>query len=145
MTGTNEVYNRLKQRLKRAGLKLTNQRESICSIFFSQQGHLRAEEILAQARELDSGISLATVYRTLKLLQDYGFAEAHHFHDGQALFEPVLENDSHHDHLICTKCEKIIEFVDEKIERLQLKIAKQHGFIIKSHKMELYGLCAKCH
>lgn len=125
-------------------LKLTKQRETIASVFFSQNGHKKAEEILSKAREIDARISLATVYRTLKILQDHGLAESHNFLDGQALFEPKLEEDQNHDHLICTRCQKIEEFFDEHIESLQKKIAKERGFKISDHRHELYGLCRDC-
>ena len=134
----------LREKARRSGLKLTKQREVILEVFFSQSGHASAEDILFSARAKDERVSLATVYRTLKLLQEYGLAEAHNFKDGQALFEPCLDKDDHHDHLICTRCGRIVEFVDPKIERLQIKNAKEHGFLITSHKMELYGLCRSC-
>jgi Fur family ferric uptake transcriptional regulator len=138
------AIDRLKERVKRAGLKLTKQRETICEVFFAQQGHRRAEEILQDVRQVDTKVSLATVYRTLKLLQEYGFAEAHNFQDGQALFEPSLDA-HHHDHLICTACGHIIEFVNPQIEKLQTVVASSHGFTVTHHKMELYGLCSSCH
>lgn len=138
-----EAIARLKEKVRRAGLKLTKQRETICEVFFSQEGHRQAEEILSEARSVDAQVSLATVYRTLKLLQDYGFAKAHNFQDDKALFEPSFGAD-HHDHLICTSCNTIVEFVDPQIEELQTKVAKEHGFIVTNHKMELYGLCARC-
>jgi Fur family ferric uptake transcriptional regulator len=137
-----KALEQLKQQVKDAGLKLTKQRETICEVFFAQEGHRRAEEILHDARHRDNKVSLATVYRTLKLLQEYGFAKAHNFQDGQALFEPAL--DAHHDHLICTSCGQIVEFVDPKIEKLQSKVAREHGFRVTHHKMELYGLCSAC-
>ncbi|MCA9506956.1 MAG: transcriptional repressor [Myxococcales bacterium] len=134
----------LRQKLRRSGLKLTTQRESICKTFFAKEGHRTAEEILLESRQFDAKISLATIYRTLKLLQEFGFAKAHNFQDGQALFEPVFDNHEHHDHLICTHCGAIIEFFDEQIEILQSKVARAHDFKITNHKMELYGLCKKC-
>lgn len=141
---SSKAIERLKERVKHAGLKLTKQRETICEVFFSQIGHRRAEEILGDARKLDSKVSLATVYRTLKLLQEYGFAEAHNFQDGQALFEPSLDVHDHHDHLICTSCGHIVEFVNPEIEKLQTMVAAAHGFSVTNHKMELYGLCPEC-
>lgn len=141
---SSKALERLKDRVKDAGLKLTKQRETICEVFFSQEGHRRAEEILGDARKLDNKVSLATVYRTLKLLQEYGFAEAHNFQDGQALFEPSLDTQHHHDHLICTACGRIVEFVNSEIEKLQTMVASAHGFSVTNHKMELYGLCPSC-
>ncbi|HXW52762.1 MAG TPA: Fur family transcriptional regulator [Myxococcota bacterium] len=135
---------RLNERVKCLGLKPTKQRVVICQVFFSQSGHRSAEDILKEARLLDAKVSLATVYRTLKLLQENGLAESHNFQDSQALFEPKLDDDHHHDHLICTSCGHIVEFVDDNIERLQLEVAESQGFLITSHKMELYGLCKDC-
>lgn len=126
------------------GLKLTKQREAICKVFFTQEGHKAAEDILQEARKIDQKVSLATVYRTLKLLQENGLADSHNFQEGQAVFEPRHEDSEHHDHLICTKCSLIIEFVNEEIERLQTKVAQSNGFVISDHKMELYGLCSNC-
>jgi len=134
----------LKDIVRLSGLKLTTQRENICEVFFAQEGHRRADEILNDVRQKDAKVSLATVYRTLKLLQEYGFAKAHNFQDGQAIFEPSLDDHHHHDHLICTSCGRIVEFVDPKIEKLQLSVAQAHGFTVTNHKMELYGLCSLC-
>lgn len=144
MQNKEELLASLKQKVRRSGLKLTLQREAICESFFSKDGHRSAEEILIEARKRDPRVSLATIYRTLKLLQEYGFADAHNFQDGQALFEPVFDAHAHHDHLICTKCGRIVEFMDATIERLQTKIAREHYFTITDHKMELYGLCQSC-
>lgn len=134
----------IKERVRRMGLKLTKQREAICEVFFAQSSHKSAEEILSDARTLDANISLATVYRTLRILQEHGLASSHNFQEGQSLFEPRFD-DEHHDHLICTKCGKIVEFMNVEMERLQLRIAKAHGFSITDHKMEIYGLCDACH
>lgn len=126
------------------GIKITSQRKAICSVFFSADTHQSAEQILKRARDLDRRVSLATVYRTLKLLQQHGLARAHNFGDDQALFEPCFKDIDHHDHLICTDCGFIVEFVDEKIELLQEHIAKAHDFTLTHHRMELYGLCKPC-
>lgn len=130
--------------LKLMGIKLTKQREAICRAFFAQEGHRTAEEILQDARALDAKVSLATVYRTLKILQENGLLLSHNFQDDQALFEPRFD-DEHHDHLICTSCGKIVEFMNLEMEKLQMHIAKSHGFSITDHKMEIYGLCKSCH
>ncbi|MDA0712795.1 MAG: transcriptional repressor [bacterium] len=126
------------------GLKITKQRELIAKEFFAQSGHLKAEEILQYVRKIDVKVSLATVYRTLKLLQACGLARSHNFGEGQASFEPITNTTEHHDHLICTKCGKIVEFYNEKIEQLQNDIAKVHFFSVTFHRMELYGICGDC-
>lgn len=134
----------LKEKLHRLGLKLTKQREAICEAFFAQIGHCSAEQILKDVRVLDPNVSLATVYRTLKLLQESGLAISHNFQDGQALFEPNFLDSEHHDHLICINCGYILEFVDDEIEQLQARVATLHKFTLTYHKMELYGLCPSC-
>jgi Fur family ferric uptake transcriptional regulator len=120
------------------GLKSTRQRALIIDTFFQASGHLSVEELWAQVRERDAKVS---VYRTMKLLSQSGLAHARNFGDGQTRYEEVGE---HHDHLICTQCGAIVEFEDDRIESLQDRVARQHGFLVTSHKMELYGLCAKC-
>lgn len=123
------------------GLKSTRQRTLILETFFSAGGHLSVEELLELVRKSDARISAATVYRTMRLLSDCGLAHARHFGDGQTRYELATD---HHDHLICTDCGKIVEFEEEQIETLQLRIAKEHGFKLTHHKMELYGHCPDC-
>jgi Fur family ferric uptake transcriptional regulator len=96
-------------------------------------------------REVDSRIGQATVYRTMKLLTKCGLAEPRHFGDGHTRYEPIAPDDEeHHDHLICTRCNRIVEFLDSRIEKLQEEVALAHGFSVTDHKMELYGLCPQC-
>lgn len=129
--------------LREHGFKSTRQRDIILKIFFSgAHKHFRIEEILKKCREKDVNISYATVYRTLTMLVEGGFAFQRHFGKGQSLFEPV--SDHHHDHLICTGCGTIVEFENQTIEKLQEGVVKKHGFKLSYHKMELYGLCSKC-
>lgn len=123
------------------GLKSTRQRSLVLSTFFQAGGHLNVEELLARIRAVDPKVSAATVYRTMKLLTESGIAHARQFGDGQTRFEIASD---HHDHLICTGCGAIVEFEDEKIEALQLEVARRHGFTVTDHKMELYGKCAAC-
>lgn len=130
--------------VRSVGLKATRQRQVIAREFLRHKGHLSAEELLKRVRILDEGVSLATVYRTLKLLEESGLARSHRFGDEHALFEPKLDHDSHHDHLICLLCGKIIEFVDLQIEKLQEDVARRHNFLSKWHRLELYGHCSAC-
>jgi Fur family ferric uptake transcriptional regulator len=125
------------------GLKSTRQRSLIIDTFFGLHGHLSVEEVWAHVRRLDARVSVATVYRTMKLLADSGLAHAQNFGDGQTRYEAAVGRD-HHDHLICTRCQQIIEFENDQIERLQEAVARRHGFRVTSHKMELYGLCRAC-
>lgn len=125
------------------GLKSTRQRSLILETFFGLDGHLSVEELLERVRRVDSRVSVATVYRTMKLLAECGLASALNFGDGHTRYE-AMEGRVHHDHLICTSCEQIVEFENDQIERLQDLVAKKHGFKVTSHKMELYGLCRAC-
>ncbi len=133
-----EVLNRY---IAEKGLKSTRQRNLIVESFFAAGGHLNVEQLLARVREQDRKVSAATVYRTMKLLTECGLAQPRHFGDGQTRYETAGD---HHDHLICTDCGLIVEFENDEIERLQLAVAKRHGFQVTNHKMELYGVCSKC-
>jgi Fur family ferric uptake transcriptional regulator len=125
------------------GLKSTRQRTLIVETFFQSGGHQSVEEVWAKVRKTDARVSVATVYRTMKLLAESGLAHARNFGDGQTRYEAALGRE-HHDHLICTNCQKIIEFENDRIEALQDVVARRHGFKVTSHKMELYGLCREC-
>lgn len=125
------------------GLRSTRQRDIILDIFLSTHQHVSVEELYLKIKSSNPGIGQATVYRTLKLLVEAGLAREILLHDGQTRYEHVIAGE-HHDHLVCTGCNTIIEFEDETIENLQKEIAARHGFLIKSHKMEMYGLCANC-
>lgn len=129
--------------ISESGLKNTPQRRLIVEVFFRAGKHLSTEELYEQIKAEDSGIGQATVYRTLKLLCEAGLAKEQHFGESTARYEPI-EDDSHHDHLICTKCGKNIEVVDEEIERRQEELAKNCGFVLTSHRMVMYGLCSDC-
>ncbi len=125
------------------GLKSTRQRSLIIDTFFDMKGHLSVEDLWTKVRALDPKVSVATVYRTMKLLNDCGLAHARNFGDGQTRYEAAIGR-HHHDHLICTRCQTIIEFENDRIEQLQDAVARKHGFTVTSHKMELYGLCRNC-
>jgi Fur family ferric uptake transcriptional regulator len=129
--------------LSRKKLKNTSQRMIILKAFLKQKSHLSTEEFYLQLRKKHPGIGYATVHRTLKLFSECGIASERNFGDGQMRFEVSRDNE-HHDHLVCTDCGRIIEFEDEQIEQIQLDIAQKHGFVIKDHRLELYGLCNDC-
>ncbi|RMH32323.1 MAG: transcriptional repressor [Nitrospirae bacterium] len=131
----------LKQHLAKHNLKLTRQREQILNAFLKME-HVTAEQLYHILSKKDPHIGLATIYRTLKLLCETGMAQERHF-GSQTLFDNVAHK-GHHDHLICTSCGKIVEFQNCQIEQLQEEVAAQNGFTIQTHKLELYGLCAKC-
>lgn len=125
------------------GLRSTKQRDIILDIFLSAHNHLSVEELYLKIRSTHPTIGYATVYRTLKLMTEAGIAREIILHDGQTRYEHQLVGE-HHDHLICTKCNTIIEFENETIEKLQNDIAATHGFMIHSHKLEIYGRCKVC-
>lgn len=125
------------------GLKSTKQREEIINIFLNSQGHRNLSQIYSQVLKINPRIGYATVYRTLKLLTRLGLAAQRKFAGKETCYEPILEG-SHHDHLICLNCGRIIEFEDKAIESLQNRIARHHNFKIYHHRMELYGQCANC-
>ncbi len=129
--------------IERRGLKHSRQREVILETFLAMGGHVPVEALVARVREQDPRVGAATVYRTMKLLADCGLAVQRQFGDGQTRYEPA-RGGGHHDHLICTGCGRIVEFENERIEELQLRVARSHGFEVESHKLEMYGRCAAC-
>jgi len=129
--------------MAKKGLRSTKQRDHIVEAFLAHPDHVSIEELLARVRERDSAIGYATVYRTLKLLTESGVANERKFGDGLTRYE-LADGDAHHDHLICLECQRIIEFEEPEVERLQEEIARKHGFLVRSHKHEMYGVCADC-
>ena len=125
------------------GLRSTRQRDIILDCFLATRQHISVEELYLKIKAAHPGIGSATVYRTLKLFVEAGLAREVLLHDGQTRYEHVMAGE-HHDHLVCTGCNAIIEFENETIEQLQDEIAARHGFMIRSHKLEIYGLCANC-
>jgi Fur family transcriptional regulator, ferric uptake regulator len=132
-----------RQWIKEQGLKATAQREDIAQVFFAAERHISVEELYSDVRQINPRVGYATVYRTLKLLKECGLAAERHFADGQARFEK-LEEERHHDHIICERCGRIVEFNHPQMEQLQAKVAQRFGFIATNHKMEIYGICQEC-
>lgn len=126
------------QRCEAAGLRMTEQRRVIARVLQSSDDHPDVEELYARASAVDPGISIATVYRTVKLFEESGILERLEFGDGRARYEDA-ERD-HHDHLIDLQTGKVIEFVDPEIEALQERIAAKLGYTLRGHKLELYGV-----
>lgn len=120
------------------GLKMTGQRRVVARVLSDSADHPDVEQLYARASELDPNISIATVYRTVKLFEDSGIIERHDFGDGRARYEEA--GDDHHDHLIDMRSGKVIEFVNEAIEQLQERIAAELGYKLVGHRMELYGV-----
>ena len=120
------------------GLRITEQRKIIARVLSESEDHPDVEALHARASSIDSGISIATVYRTLRLFEEAGILERHDFGDGRARYEAATE--MHHDHLIDVETGKVLEFVDDELEALQRKIAERLGFRLVDHRMELYGV-----
>lgn len=127
----------------REQLKMTPQRRHILDVFLEQNGHVTSEELYEKVRSSYKTIGQATVYRTLKLLSGSGIAKEVDFGDGVTRYERQFGED-HHDHLICERCGKNVEVLDETIEKLQEEVAQRHGFTLTRHKMYLYGVCSDC-
>ena len=120
------------------GLRITEQRRVIARVLSEAEDHPDVEALHARAAAIDSGISIATVYRTVRLFEEAGILERHDFGDGRARYEAAPE--AHHDHLINVETGQVIEFVDSELEALQRKIAERLGFRLVDHRMELYGV-----
>ena len=123
------------------GVKLTDQRKIIAQVMSDSSDHPDVDELYKRVSKIDSKISIATVYRTVKLFEEIGILAKHDFKGGKARYEELSEG--HHDHLIDIKTGEIIEFVDEDIEKLQKKIAEKYGYDLVDHKLELYGVKKK--
>ena len=129
------------------GVKLTEQRRIIVKVLseskqtYGESDHPDVDELYNRVSKVDSKISIATVYRTVKILEEAGILVKHDFKAGKARYEQIRE--SHHDHLIDVKTGEIIEFVDEEIEKLQKKVADKYGYKLVDHKLELYGIKKK--
>ena len=120
------------------GLRITEQRKVIARVLSESEDHPDVEALHARAAAIDSGISIATVYRTVRLFEEAGILERHDFGDGRARYEAAA--DEHHDHLIDVETGRVIEFVDDQLESLQRQIAERLGFRLVDHRMELYGV-----
>ena len=129
--------------LHEKGLRRTAARRKILEAVFEGEGHFTAEDLLDRMREHGVRVSRASVYRTLSLLVEGGWVETREFQRGQLMYECMLGH-RHHDHLICTRCGKIVEFENDEIERLQVEAARQHGFVLDSHSLRLFGRCSSC-
>jgi len=137
------VRTRLAAYIAERGLKQSRQRDAITEVFFATPGHVSADELVLRVRSVDKRVSVATVYRTLKLLGESGLAASRDFGEGQTRWESTVGR-AHHDHLVCTRCGNIVEFANDEIERLQATVARRHGFLVESHRLELYGKCGDC-
>ena len=131
----------IEQKCIAKGVKLTEQRKIIAKVMSESNNHPDVDELYKRVLKIDSKISIATVYRTVKLFEEFGILAKHEFKGGKARYEEL--NESHHDHLIDIKSGEIIEFVDQEIEKLQKKVAEKYGYDLVDHKLELYGVKKK--
>ena len=131
----------IEERCKQKGVKLTDQRKLIAQTMSNSHDHPNVDELYKRVSKIDSKISIATVYRTVKLFEEAGILPRHDFKGEKARYEELP--DSHHDHLIDVQSGEIVEFVDEEIEKLQKKVAEKYGYKLVDHKLELYGIKKK--
>ena len=128
--------------LKTSGLKITAPRLRILKLFeTSKVRHLAAEDVYRALMKEGLDIGLATVYRVLTQFEHAGILQRHHFESGKAVFE--LNEGAHHDHLVCMQCGRVEEFYDAEIEKRQVRVAKERGFVIREHSLHLYADCTK--
>ena len=143
----NDKVDTIEQKCLAKGVKLTEQRKIIAKIIseskseYGESDHPDVDELYSRVSKVDPKISIATVYRTVKLFEEAGILTKHDFKGGKARYEAMIE--SHHDHLIDIKTGEIIEFVDDEIEKLQKKVAEKYGYKLVDHKLELYGVKKK--
>jgi len=137
----------IEQKCLSKGVKLTDQRKVIAQVLskskseYGESDHPDVDELYNRVSKIDPKISIATVYRTVKLFEEAGILTKHDFKGGKARYEAIVE--SHHDHLIDIKTGEIIEFVDDEIEKLQKQVAEKYGYTLVDHKLELYGVKKK--
>ena len=127
---------KLLKKCQNRGLKLTSQREVVISILENSEDHPDVDELFRRATIIDKSVSIATVYRTVKLLEDANFIEKHEFGDGKSRYE---ESGEHHEHLIDVETGEVIEFIDNELEELKEKIALNLGYKLVDHRLELFG------
>jgi Fur family transcriptional regulator, ferric uptake regulator len=130
------------QDLRAAGLKATLPRLKVLEVFQnSNKRHLTAEDVYRVLLNEESDVGLATIYRVLDQFEKAGVLARHHFEGGKAIYE--LEEGKHHDHIVCLQCGRVEEFYDEEIEKRQIKVAKERGFVIHEHQLYIYADCTK--
>jgi Fur family ferric uptake transcriptional regulator len=124
-------------------LKYSKQRKIILKIFLKAGKHVSPDELYRIVQKKYPRIGYATIYRTMRLFCECGLSRELKFHDGITRYEPQ-HGYTHHDHLICSRCGRLVEVIDPEIERLQEKLVQKHGFHFETHRMELYGICPRC-
>ena len=138
-----ELLNQFRDILRENGLKHTPQRVAVLEEIIKGRDHRECEDIYEALKQKGNNVSRATVYRTMDILVKNDFARKMELGDGRARYESKVDS-PHHDHLICTSCGEIVEFLDQDIEDIQDKLAKHHDFILQRHIHQLFGICKKC-
>ena len=138
LEGPGSIVDKIEKLCVEKGMRMTEQRRVVARVLSAAHDHPDVEELYHRSHALDPHISIATVYRTVRLFEEAGVIERHDFHGGRSRYEETPE--IHHDHLIDMKTGKVVEFVDEEIEALQNAIAKRLGYKLVAHRLELYGV-----
>ena len=138
-----ELMDQFRRHMRDHNLPVTQQREAIAAVLFHSNEHLSVEDIEGVLRSRGVHVGKATVYRTLDLLDRAGLVVEHDFGEGFKRYEPQGAT-SHHEHLVCVECGKVVEFTSERIERMKALIAEEHGFRHNHHRLEIYGVCRDC-
>jgi Fur family ferric uptake transcriptional regulator len=136
-------FDRFRSYLRNHNLRMTPERQSVLEVILSREGHFDADELLRFIRRRNKRVSRATLYRTLDHLREAGLVKMHRFGRGHALFEHTYGR-QHHDHMVCDACGRVIEFVNEEIERLQEEMCRKHRFHSTNHVMQIFGICWEC-
>ena len=133
----------LHDRMAARGLKSTPQRDELAAWIFKVHEHFTVDDVISSFRQMGKKVSAATVYRLVQMMLELGLLIEHDFGKGHKFYEHTPGH-PHHDHIICNNCGKIIEFADESLEQLKLKIAQSYGFIMESHSLHIFGKCSEC-
>ena len=139
----NKLLNDFKDVMRKEGLKINPQRIAVLEEIVKGEGHLESEDVYMAIKVRNTHVSRATVYRTLDILVQHVFARKLNLGDGRARYERKIDS-PHHDHMICNDCGKIIEFVNDEIEKIQEEITKQQQFKLQQHIHQLFGICKEC-
>jgi Fur family ferric uptake transcriptional regulator len=144
--GTGEgaaLLERFRRYLRDHRQPVTRQRDRVATIVLTSDEHLSAEQVRRRLAEQGERVGLATIYRTLELLERSGLAQGHDFGQGFRRYEP-MPTEAHHEHLICVRCGRVVEFAHERLERMLPIIADEYGFQPERHRVEIYGVCREC-
>jgi Fur family ferric uptake transcriptional regulator len=141
--GAAQLLESFRRYLREHNLPVTAQREQVADVIFGSPGHLSADDIERTLRARGANVGKATVYRTLDLLSQSGMVSTRDFGEGFKRYERAPGR-SHHEHLICIRCNRVIEFVNERLERMKALIAEEYGFRHHHHRLEIFGTCPEC-